>query len=152
MAAVAVVVGVLIVAVLLAVPPFRAFLKGKSADIGDGLRVLRSPTKVLMILGGNFVSQVLFAAILGVPARVRPSPLARGAASHVQRGQSLRGVHAVPGGMGVSEAAYTAALVAFGVPHTAALSTAIGFRLVTYYLPPIWGGFAMKWLRGHAYV
>ena len=58
----------------------------------------------------------------------------------------------VPGGMGVAEAGYTAALVAFGVPHTAALSTAMAFRLVTYYLPPIWGGVAMKWLRGREYV
>ena len=54
--------------------------------------------------------------------------------------------------MGVAEAGYTAALVAFGVPHTAALSTAMAFRLVTYYLPPIWGGVAMKWLRGREFV
>ena len=58
----------------------------------------------------------------------------------------------VPGGMGVAEAGYTAVLVAFGVPHTAALSTAMAFRLVTYYLPPLWGGFSMKWLRGREYV
>ena len=45
----------------------------------------------------------------------------------------------VPGGMGVAEAGYTAALVALGVPNAAAMSTAIAFRLVTFYLPPIWG-------------
>ncbi len=58
----------------------------------------------------------------------------------------------VPGGMGVAEAGYTAGLVALGVPHTAALSAAMAFRLVTYYLPPIWGGFAMRWMRRHAYI
>jgi uncharacterized protein (TIRG00374 family) len=58
----------------------------------------------------------------------------------------------VPGGMGVAEAGYTAVLVALGLPHTAALSTAMTFRLATYYLPPIWGGFAMGWLRRHEYV
>ena len=58
----------------------------------------------------------------------------------------------VPGGMGVAEAGYTAVLVAMGLPHTAALSTAMTFRLATYYLPPIWGGFAMGWLRRHEYI
>jgi uncharacterized protein (TIRG00374 family) len=58
----------------------------------------------------------------------------------------------VPGGMGVAEAGYTAGFVALGVPHTVAVSAAIAFRLVTYYLPPIWGGFAMRWLRAHSYV
>jgi uncharacterized membrane protein YbhN (UPF0104 family) len=54
--------------------------------------------------------------------------------------------------MGVAEAGYTAALVALGIPETAAVSTAITFRLVTYYLPPIWGAFAMRWMRHHEYL
>jgi uncharacterized membrane protein YbhN (UPF0104 family) len=58
----------------------------------------------------------------------------------------------VPGGIGVSEAAYTAGLVAIGVPQTIALSTAIAFRAVTYYIPPIWCSFAMRWLRHRSYV
>jgi uncharacterized protein (TIRG00374 family) len=58
----------------------------------------------------------------------------------------------VPGGMGVAEAGYTAALVALGVPNAAAMSTAIAFRLVTFYLPPIWGGLAMRWLGRHDFV
>ena len=53
----------------------------------------------------------------------------------------------VPGGMGVAEAGYTAGFVALGIPHPAAMSAAIAYRLVTYYLPPIWGGISMKWLR-----
>ena len=43
----------------------------------------------------------------------------------------------VPGGMGVAEAGYTAGLVALGVPNAAAMSTAMSFRLVTFYLPPM---------------
>jgi len=58
----------------------------------------------------------------------------------------------VPGGMGVAEAAYTAGLVALGVPNAAAISTAIAFRMATYYLPPVWGAVAMRWLRQHAYL
>lgn len=34
----------------------------------------------------------------------------------------------------------------------AAMSTAIAFRLVTFYLPPIWGGYAMRWLGRHDYM
>jgi uncharacterized membrane protein YbhN (UPF0104 family) len=58
----------------------------------------------------------------------------------------------VPGGMGVAEAAYTAGLVALGVPNAPAMSTAIAFRMVTYYLPPVWGAVAMRWLRAHSYL
>ena len=58
----------------------------------------------------------------------------------------------VPGGMGVAEAGYTAGLQAIGVPSAAAMSTAIAFRLVTFYIPPLWGVFAMRWLRRHDYV
>jgi hypothetical protein len=40
------------------------------------------------------------------------------------------------------------------VPATgaAALSTTLAFRLVTFYLPPIWGAPAMRWLRTHSYL
>ncbi len=33
-----------------------------------------------------------------------------------------------------------------------ALSTATGFRLVTFCLPQLWGSLAMRWLRKRAYV
>ena len=148
---------VLLAVVVLAIPRFRTYLrdqaKDKTADIRDGLRVLHSPTKVLMILGGNFVSQVLFAIILGVCLKAFGHQLTFAELLLTYNLVSLfAGFMPVPGGMGVAEAGYTAALVAFGVPHTAALSTAMAFRLVTYYLPPIWGGVAMKWLRGREYV
>ena len=151
------VVVVLLAVVVLAVPRFRTYLrdqaKDKTADVRDGLRVLRSPTKVLMILGGNFVSQVLFAIILGVCLEAFGQHLNLAELLLTYNLVSLfAGFMPVPGGMGVAEAGYTAVLVAFGVPHTAALSTAMAFRLVTYYLPPLWGGFSMKWLRGREYV
>ena len=57
----------------------------------------------------------------------------------------------VPGGMGVAEAGYTAGL-GLSASDAAAMSTAIAYRLVTFYLPPIWGAFAMRWLRRHEFV
>jgi serine/threonine protein kinase len=68
------------------------------------------------------------------------------------RAQVPRRVHARARRHGVAEAAYTAGLVALGVPNAPAMSTAIAFRLVTYYLPPLWGAAAMRWLRRHAYL
>jgi uncharacterized protein (TIRG00374 family) len=58
----------------------------------------------------------------------------------------------VPGGVGVAEAGFTAGLVAIGVPSAAATSTALAFRLVTFYIPPLWGAFAMRWMRRHEYL
>jgi uncharacterized membrane protein YbhN (UPF0104 family) len=54
--------------------------------------------------------------------------------------------------MGVAEAGYTAGLEALGISSSVAVSTAIAFRLVTFYLPPIWGSYGMRWLRRHSYV
>jgi uncharacterized membrane protein YbhN (UPF0104 family) len=52
----------------------------------------------------------------------------------------------------VAEAGLTAGLQAIGVPGAVAVSTAVTFRLVTFYLPPLWGSFAMRWLRRNSYV
>jgi uncharacterized membrane protein YbhN (UPF0104 family) len=58
----------------------------------------------------------------------------------------------VPGGVGVAEAGFAYGLQAVGIPSAVAVSTAIAFRLVTFYLPPLWGSLAMRWLRKGAYV
>ncbi len=58
----------------------------------------------------------------------------------------------VPGGVGVAEAGYTAGLIAIGIPEAAATSTALLFRLVTFYLPPAWGSLAMRWMKANRYL
>ena len=58
----------------------------------------------------------------------------------------------VPGGVGVAEAGFTAGLIAIGIPEGAATSTALAFRLVTFYLPPLWGVFAMRWMKSQSYL
>jgi uncharacterized protein (TIRG00374 family) len=117
------------------------------------LRVLRSPSKVLMIFSGNLVAQVLLAIILGVCLRAFGHHTSLAGLILVNTIVSLfAGFMPVPGGMGVAEAGYTAGLVALGIPDTAAVSTALAFRLVTFYLPPLWGALAMRWLRRHTYV
>ncbi len=78
--------------------------------------------------------------------------LSLGLAWRVNGVQLFAGLMPVPGGMGVAEAGYTAGLQAIGIPSSVAISTAIAMRLVTFYLPPIWGAPAMGWLRRRDYV
>ena len=33
-----------------------------------------------------------------------------------------------------------------------ATSTALLFRMITFYLPPLWGSFAMRWMRANRYL
>jgi uncharacterized membrane protein YbhN (UPF0104 family) len=52
----------------------------------------------------------------------------------------------------VAEAGLTAGLTAVGVPPSAALASALVHRMATYYLPPVWGWFSLRWLGRHGYV
>ena len=58
----------------------------------------------------------------------------------------------MPGGVGAAEASLTAGLVAVGVDDSTAFAIAFTHRLCTYYLPPIWGYFSMRWLSRGAYI
>jgi uncharacterized membrane protein YbhN (UPF0104 family) len=147
----------LLVTIVIAIPRLRGIVAGKAAevkqDIGDSLGVFRQPTKVVMIFGGNLAAVLLYAVVLGFCVEAFGYHLALADLILTYAAVTIfAGFMPVPGGMGVAEAGYTAVLVALGLPHTAALSTAMTFRLATYYLPPIWGGFAMGWLRRHEYV
>jgi uncharacterized membrane protein YbhN (UPF0104 family) len=64
----------------------------------------------------------------------------------------LSGLVLVPGGIGAAEAALTAGLIAMGVDESTAFAIAITQRLCTFYLPPIWGYFALRWLGRKGFV
>jgi len=135
------------------IPAIRHTLREQLDSAKTGLVVLRHPAKVATMLLGNLTAQLIQAAILGVCL------YAFGGSAHLSQlilintGVSLfAGLMPVPGGMGVAEAGYTAGLQAIGVDSATAMSTAIAFRLVTFYLPPIWGSGAMRWLRKRQYV
>jgi uncharacterized membrane protein YbhN (UPF0104 family)/tRNA A-37 threonylcarbamoyl transferase component Bud32 len=140
-------------AVRLALPRYRDMLQAQASSAATALRVLRSPPKVGLILAGNLGAQVLQAIILGLCLRAFGYHATMAELLLVNTIANLfAGFMPVPGGMGVAEAAYTAGLVALGVPNAPAMSTAIAFRMVTYYLPPVWGAIAMRWLRQHSYL
>jgi uncharacterized protein (TIRG00374 family) len=135
------------------IPAMRATLRQQLDTARSGLVVLRHPAKVTTMLLGNLSAQVLQAVILGVCLYAFGETAALSQLILINTGVSLfAGLMPVPGGMGVAEAGYTAGLQAIGIDSSVAMSTAIAFRMVTFYLPPIWGGAAMRWLRRHQYV
>ena len=136
-----------------AIPRYRANVRAQMASGAQALRVLRSPSKVTMLFLGNLTAQLMLAMILGVCLRAFGERASFAGLVLVNTFVALfAGFMPVPGGMGVSEAALTAGLVALGVPSTAAMSTAIAYRLATFYLPPIWGSVATRWLKQHEYL
>jgi len=135
------------------IPRIRAVLANQARDAQSALAVLRKPAKVCAMLGGNLGVQLLQATVLALCLH------AFGQSAHFSQLVLINtfvslfsGIMPIPGGMGVTEAALTVTLQAIGVPSAIAISTAITFRLVTFYLPPIWGAAAMRWLRRNEYV
>jgi uncharacterized protein (TIRG00374 family) len=59
----------------------------------------------------------------------------------------LSAVIPIPGGIGVVEGGLTLGLVRAGLPEETAFAAVLMYRLATFYLPPIWGFFAFRWLE-----
>jgi uncharacterized membrane protein YbhN (UPF0104 family) len=128
-------------------------LRDQASQARGTLNVLRRPGKVGGILGGNLGGQVVQAIVLGICLAAFGESASLSQLILVNTVVSLfAGLLPVPGGVGVAEAGYTYGLQAVGVPPAIAVATAIAFRLVTFYLPPIWCSLAMRWLRRNAYV
>ena len=135
------------------IPKVKAAVAEQRKNAGDALLVLRHPRKIATMLAGNLGAQVIQAIVLGICLAAFGESAALSQLILINTAVSLfAGLMPVPGGMGVAEAGYTAGLQAIGIPAPIAVSTAIAFRLVTFYLPPLWGSIAMRWLRRHEYV
>lgn len=122
-------------------PQVRELWNGVRSALTDGRRAAA-------VVGGNVATQILFALTLwaslhayGAEANLATLVLVNTFAS------LLAGISPVPGGMGVMEAGIVAGLTAAGVPSTEAVAATLTHRLFTTYLPPIWGWFALAWLR-----
>lgn len=138
---------------LAAVPRVRAAVVEQARSAHSALAVLRKPSRLAAMLGGNLGAQLLQAAVLGLCLAAFGQEVHFSQLVLINTAVSLfAGVMPVPGGMGVAEAGFTLGLQAVGVPSAIAVSTAVAFRLVTFYLPPIWGSAAMGWLRRRDYV
>jgi uncharacterized membrane protein YbhN (UPF0104 family) len=152
-AALIVLVLVLLVVAAIAVPKIRSLVRAKVSEATSVLQGLRSPTKVALLIGGNIAARLLLAVVLSASLRAFGVQLPLAELLLVNTLVSLfAGIMPIPGGIGVAEAATTAGLVAFGVPEATAVAAAIVFRLVTFYLPPIWGVAATRSLRKQGFI
>ena len=114
--------------------------------------VARSGHKLVQLFGGALASEVLFALTLDAACRAYGVHLALSQLILVNVvASTLASLVPVPGGIGAAEAALAGGLVAMGIPESTAFAVALTHRLCTYYTPPIWGYFSLRWLRrtGH---
>jgi uncharacterized membrane protein YbhN (UPF0104 family) len=140
------------VVLLLAVPKWRRFVFGwvrhLLSDALAAVHGLQSPRRLVMLLGANLGSEVLFAFSLQlfVLALGYHVGLAELILMNVTV-SLLSGVLPIPGGIGVVEGGLTYGLVLAGVPEEAAFAAVLLYRIASFYLPPVWGFFALRWLE-----
>ena len=147
-----VVLAAVAVAVVMAVGPWRRTVLGLVrryvTEALAAVRGLRSTRRLVMLLGGNLASEVLFASTLAVFAAALGFRIGLGEALLINIGVGLlAGLLPVPGGIGVAEGGLTFGLISAGMPEEAAFGAVVLYRLATFYLPPVWGFFAMRWLQ-----
>ncbi len=123
------------------------------ADARSTLASLRSPAKLIRLFGGNFATELIMAAALGLSLQAFGASANLATLLVISVGAALfGGLMPVPGGIGVMEAALATGLVAAGIEASTATATALLFRATTYYLPPIWGWVAMRWLQRNSFL
>ena len=111
-------------------------------------RVMRSPLRVVALLGGSSLITLSYVAAL-----VFSIEAFGGGLSIPQIGASYLAAAAIanlaptPGGLGALEAAMIAALTGFGLNDAEAVSSVLTFRLATYWLPILPGWLTLLWMQ-----
>lgn len=152
-----VVIGVA-VSVLVLAPKLRATLRrivGPQVEAAKAnLRgILSDPRNAARIFGGQLCSQIAYALVIDAALHAYGSSLPLGTIIIINSLASLLGGMApIPGGLGVIEAGLIAGMTAAGVEQSTAVAATFTARMCTAYLPPIWGWFALGWLRRNDYV
>ena len=125
-------------------------LKDAFATLKD---VLVAPAKLVRLFGGNILTELGWALCLSASAHAYGANLGLAQALVVNMLASVfASVMPVPGGIGVAEASLAAGMMVFGVPQTEAYAAALTHRLATFYLPPIWGWFSLRYLTRKGYL
>jgi uncharacterized protein (TIRG00374 family) len=124
------------------------------ATIWSDLKAIGTePRKIVYVLAGATISQLLIALCLGATLHAVGESLTLPTIIVVQTLASIIGGAApVPGGAGVIEAGTIAGLTSAGVPQSQAVAAVFIERLWTAYLPPIWGWLTLVWMRHREYI
>jgi uncharacterized membrane protein YbhN (UPF0104 family) len=136
-------------AVVWFVPKFRnpvvSVLTTTWARVGP---MLSSPRRLISVVLANLLVQLLFSLTIYTVLRAYGQDVGFADAILVNVSVALfAGLMPVPGGVGVTEAALTAGFTAIGVDSSTAMAAALTYRLLTFYLPPCLGYFALRSLR-----
>jgi len=145
---------VLSVLVVLIVPPVRRKVAAAARSSWESFRVVTaSPARALLMFGTNLASLLITAIALSCMVAGLYPGVSYAESVFVVGGAALfSALIPVPGNVGVGEAALAAGLVAVGVPSGPAFAIAVTQRIATSYLPPIYGGWALRWLRKEDYI
>ncbi len=131
------------------VPKFRdpvvAVVKVTWVKIGP---LLTSPRRIISVVLANLLVQLLFSLTSYTVLAAFGQDVGFADVVLVNVCVALfAGLMPVPGGVGVTEAALTAGYIAIGVDSASAMGAALCYRMVTFYIPPCFGYFAMNSLR-----
>ena len=119
---------------------------------GNGRRIVRLFRPYRLRLSW-LLSMILFSAALGVFARALGYPIPFAEIVLINESVALLSSFIpVPGGIGVVEYGLTIGLTSAGMSPEKAIVVVILYRLSTFYLPPIWGFFAFRWMQKNHYL
>jgi uncharacterized protein (TIRG00374 family) len=149
--AAAFVVGILVIAL---VPKLRVWVLDQFRKVRSFLvPFLKSPRRLAIAFGANFAAELVGALTLFTVLTAFGQHVNYLDVVLVSIFVALfAGLMPVPGGIGVSEAALTAGFIAIGVPESVAFAAALTCRMITFYLPPLIGAFAFRWLRREGFL
>ena len=153
-----IIVGGVALAAVVTIPKLRRRVHGvvapQLATARNNLKQIAGmPTKMLQLFGGNLASELLFAMVLIAALHAYGQSLPLMQVVLINCFASLiGGLAPIPGGMGVVEAGLIAGFTAAGIPQGEATAATFTARTFTTYLPPIWGWFALNWLRRRSLV
>jgi uncharacterized membrane protein YbhN (UPF0104 family) len=122
-------------------------------EVRGAFTSLRASNKLGQLVLGNVATELLFATALGLFARALGFPLSIADLLVINLSTSLfSSLIPVPGGIGVVEGGLVVGLSSDGMEQSAAFAAVLLYRISTFYLPPIWGWFAIRWLRRNRYL
>ncbi len=122
-------------------------------EVRDALGGLRSSDKLGLLILGSLATEVLFASALGIFAHGFGYSISLTELLVINIGVSLLGsLVPVPGNIGVAEFGLTVGLAAAGMTEETAFAAVLLYRIATFYLPPLWGFFALSWLERNRYL
>lgn len=143
--------------VVLAIRPIRERIVNQIrtvwAEASHALVGLASGRRLSLLIGGNFGVDLFNALSLGLFVLAFGYSLGLGELLVIGISvMLLAGLMPVPGGIGVTEGALVFGLVSAGLPDEVAFAAMVLFRMATFYIPPVWGFFTMRWLQRNDYI